>query len=577
MNHQPFLFTCGKSTSRRTVARLRVTAFATVALLFAGAGFCADALKARQAIEKPNRTGVDRTLHHTDRIYVKFRDDSNVRLRGGQLTDLGARSLAPAGPMLGRLANSRVSWRRQHSVSEERLSELRETGQRNTGKTLPDLNTAYILHLPAGLDPATVIDDLNALEVVEIALPFPLPAPPPVVPNYEPQQGYLNPAAATNGVNAKYAWTVPGGNGANVKIVDIEYAWNLNHGDLLASLIGPAPVVPAVEMTAGAGHHGTAVLGVMGGRSDGVGVTGIAWGSTFYVAAVLTANGYDVAAAITTAMASTLRPGDIIVIEQQTDGPAAGIDDWVPAEWFKPTYDAIVTAVANDVIVCEAAGNGNQNLDDPIFNVGHKPFLPENDSGAIIVGAGAAAGPTNRSRLDFSSYGSAVDLQGWGESVVTTGYGTLWFADGTNALYTSIFNGTSSATPIVAGACAAVQGAYRSAHGGGQVIGAIEMRALLQATGSPQTGANENIGPLPNLAFAIPLALVNRRIWVDFAYTGEIEAGTPAHPVKTLPLAITAVSANGAIIIKGGSTPWRGTITKPLSLHAYLGEVTIGQ
>jgi hypothetical protein len=235
-----------------------------------------------------------------------------------------------------------------------------------------------------------------------------------------------------------------------------------------------------------------------------------------------------------------------------------------------------VTAVANEVIVCEAAGNGNQNLDDPIFNAGHKPFLPENDSGAIIVGAGAAAGTTNRARLNFSSYGSAVDLQGWGESVVTTGYGDLYAADGTNALYTSSFSGTSSATPIVAGACAAVQGAYRSAHGGGQVIGAIEIRALLQATGSPQTGANQNIGPLPNLAAAIPLALVGR-IWVDFAYTGALEAGTVSHPVKSLPLAITAVPNNGAIIIKGGSTPWTGTITKPLSLHAYLGSVTIGE
>jgi hypothetical protein len=144
-------------------------------------------------------------------------------------------------------------------------------------------------------------------------------------------------------------------------------------------------------------------------------------------------------------------------------------------------------------------------------------------------------------------------------------------------LYTSTFNGTSSATPIVAAACAAVQGAYRSRHGGGQVLEPAELRALLQTTGSPQTGANQNIGPLPNLAFAIPLALVDRRIWVDFAYTGDIEAGTPVHPVKTLPLAVTAVSTNGAIIIKGGSTPWTGRIEKPLTLHAYLGSVTIGQ
>ena len=567
-----------ESHLRRVVAKLPASVLLLVALGLAD-GFCAEVLKPRQTIEKPKQTEVDRTRHSTNRIHVKFRDDSNVRLRGGQLTDLGAGALASASPVLGRWAASGVSWEREHTVSEERLSQWRETGQRNTGKALPDLNTAYILHLPAGVDPAQAIDDLNALEVVEIALAIPLPAPAPVVPDFEPQQGYLNPADTNNGVGAKYAWTVAGGNGANVKIVDIEYTWNLNHGDLSAFLIGPAPVVPLVEMTNGPGNHGTAVLGVMGGLSDGVGVTGIAWGSTLYVAAANTASGYNIASAITTAMASTLRPGDIIVIEQQRSATVTNSNDYVPVEWFKPTYDAIVVAVANEIIVCEAAGNGNQDLDGPFFNTGHKPFRPENDSGAIIVGAGAATGSTNRSRLDFSSYGSAVDLQGWGESVVTTGYGNLYAADGTNFLYTAGFNGTSSATPIVAAAAAAVQGTYRSAHGGGQVIGALEMRALLQAAGSAQTGANassENIGPLPNLAAAIPLALAER-IWVDFAYTGSPEAGTPAHPVKTLPLAITAVPTNGAIIIKGGSTPWTGTINKSLSLHAYLGGVTIGQ
>ena len=395
-----------------------------------------------------------------------------------------------------------------------------------------------------------------------------------MVPDYESQQGYLNPATATNGVNAKHAWTFPGGNGANVRIVDIEYSWNLQHNDIAATLLGPAPVVP---MNITNNHHGTAVLGVLGGNLDGVGITGIAWGSTLFAAAVSTGSNtnYNLAGAITTALAR-LRPGDIIVIEQQTEGPGAATNDWVPSEWFKPTYDAIVTAVANEVIVVAAAGNGTNNLDAAIFNTGHAPFLPENDSGAILVGAGAAPGPSERSKLEFSNWGSAVDLQGWGEGVVTTGYGDLDSADGTNALYTAVFNGTSSATPIVAGAIAALQGIIRARSGGVQTIGPLEMRAIFQATGSLQTGSSQNIGPLPNLAAAIPLALANRRIWVDFAFTGSPEGGTVSFPAKTLPLALTAIPDHGAIIMKGGNTPWTGVITKPLTLHAYLGSVTIG-
>ena len=238
-----------KSHSRRVFSGLRVFVFVLLALLLADAGFGAEVLKLRQAIEKPNRVGVDQALHFADRIYVKFRDDSNVRLRGGQLTDLGSGALTPGDSLLKSLATSGVSWERQHRVSEERLSELRQTAQQNTGKAMPDLNTAYILHLPAGLDPAKVIDDLNALEAVEIALPIPLPAPPPVAPDYESQQGYLNPALATNGINAKYAWTVPGGNGANVRVADIEYAWNLNHLDISASLLGPPPSLPKIRLS----------------------------------------------------------------------------------------------------------------------------------------------------------------------------------------------------------------------------------------------------------------------------------------------------------------------------------------
>lgn len=212
-------------------------------------------------------------------------------------------------------------------------------------------------------------------------------------------------------------------------IVDIESNWNFSHTDLNASLIGPASALVAQSNI----DHGTAVLGILGGRNDGIGVTGIAYNSTIFTAARTTAAGYDPAAAIVRATAA-LRPGDVILCEMQTDGPAAGGNDLVPIEWESASYNAIQTAVGNGMIVVEAAGNGSQNLDDPIFNTGHSPFLANHDSGAIIVGAGGsptgAAG--DRSRLGFSSFGSTVDLQGWGENVVTTGYGDLYSADGMN-------------------------------------------------------------------------------------------------------------------------------------------------
>jgi serine protease len=87
------------------------------------------------------------------------------------------------------------------------------------------------------------------------------------------------------------------------------------------------------------------------------------------------------------------------------------------------------------------------------------------DSGAIIVGAGQ---PGNRSKLGFSSYGSRVDLQGWGSSVVTNGYGNP-FSDPDTAdvtrQYTNVVGGSASASLIVAGAAVNLQGVAKELFG----------------------------------------------------------------------------------------------------------------
>ncbi len=63
-----------------------------------------------------------------------------------------------------------------------------------------------------------------------------------------------------------------------------------------------------------------------------------------------------------------------------------------------------------------------------------------------MVGAASSALP--HKRLYFSNYGSRIDTYAWGENVTTTALSG----------YTSYFNGTSSASSIIAGAAVNLQG-----------------------------------------------------------------------------------------------------------------------
>jgi hypothetical protein len=398
-------------------------------------------------------------------------------------------------------------WKRTMGASEQILDSLRARAQNTLGQQIADLNNYFILTVPASVRTEEWIDRLNALPEIELATPVSLPPPSPVPPDFQSLQGYLNPAPA--GIDAYYAWPQPGGTGTNVTVCDLEYSWNLSHQDLPVAITTWIPPGYTAQDPFLDQHHGTAVLGEIASLSNGWGTTGAAYGASVKVAPVYLNDGggplWLVATALSHAM-SNLSAGDIILIEQQTYGPnytGNGQFGLVPVEWEQPIYNAIVTAVGNGIHVVEAAGNGAENLDHPVYstgNGGHWPFLSANNSGAIIVGAGKAGGSGDRSKLFFSNYGSRVDLQGWGEKVTTTGYGDYYLAEGYFLFYTDGFGGTSSASPIVASAAALLESYYEQANA--TEMSPSDLRTHLIATGTPQTGAG-HIGPRPNLNWAL--------------------------------------------------------------------------
>lgn len=394
----------------------------------------------------------------------------------------------------------------------------------------PDLSVYYRVEAAESQDLAALAARLREQEPVQgayvkppTALPLRLNAmaaladePPVATPSFEARQGYLN--AAPGGIEARWAWTRAGGEGAGVAVIDVEGAWRFTHEDLLQNQGGvvAGPQIPDLAWR----NHGTAVLGQFSGDRNTRGVTGIcpqAVARAVSIAALGSSGAIHLAA-------NALRPGDLLLVELHRPGPRFGYqtrDDqlgYIAVEWWPDDYDAIRYAIRRGVVVVEAAGNGAEDLDDPLYDTPDagfpagwaNPFRRRaRDSGAVLVGAGAPPPGTHgadwgpdRSRLDFSNHGAAVDAQGWGREVTTTGYGDLQGGQSEDVWYTDSFGGTSSASPIVVGSVGSLQGAMRAV--GRPPRTPFQARRLLRGTGTPQQDgpgapAGQRIGARPNL------------------------------------------------------------------------------
>ncbi|HHP1041175.1 TPA: S8 family peptidase [Bacillus thuringiensis] len=307
------------------------------------------------------------------------------------------------------------------------------------------------------------------------------------------RQGYLEPAPL--GINAPYAWSINGGDGKGTTFVDMEYGWLLSHEDL---------VNQKIELMSGQNKsehhdHGTSVLGIVSAEDNNIGGIGIAPKAKVKVVSQIRDNGnYNTADAILSAV-NNMQAGDILLLEAQATYDGYGDKNYFPVEVKPDIFDAIRMGTSKGIIIIEAGANGGNDLDQFRDRNG-KQVLNRNspdfkDSGAIMVGAASARVPHKRSY--FSNYGSRVDVYGWGNAVDTTDAKPSEFI--TN-LYTSSFAGTSSASPIIAGAAASIQGIAKNNLGG--VYTPRQLRDILSdsSTGTKSNDpTSDKIGVLPDL------------------------------------------------------------------------------
>jgi serine protease len=476
-------------------------------------------------------------------IVVKFHEGTRVRLRGGSLTTLprSAREAlrlrelglseegvrADFGRLRSLIASSPLvhgGLRRLFTQDEASLESRKLRAELRSGRELADLALYYQIPLPEGTvfaDTQGLVAALNELDAIEIAYADP-PAEPAAVkeprlvtaaavtPNFQSLQGYLN--AAPQGIDAFYAWGFAGGRGSGkISIVDIEQGWRTTHEDLPALFHTWGINSSATDNV----NHGTAVLGELAARDNGLGVTGIVnrakigYSSANQQVSWFTI--YSVANAVNNAGDVTGGPGGLILIEQHKQGPANSSSctcntsqcDYIPMEYWQAEYDAIAQAVVEGNVVVEAGGNGSSNLDDAAYSSRFNRSY--RDSGAIIV---AASFSSSRNPTCWTNWGSRIDVHAWGENVMTLGYGTYYNGGTADKLYTSTFGGTSSASPIVTGAAASLQGvAINLGHG---FLHPKTVRQILRDTGTPQVPGSKNIGPMPNLRGALDLLIADR-------------------------------------------------------------------
>jgi len=459
------------------------------------------------------------TLKH--RLVVKFVDQARVRsdadggIAGASDVDLSAvRELAAA---------HGLTFAPLIRLPRTTLTALEQRAAEQSGKAQPDLAGMLIVTVPEAdaIRLEVIGQALHDLVAVEFATIQTLGNPPPgdiqpVTPDLSGNQLYAGP---NPGINSETGITI-NLNGLGIRLSDCEYGWNPDHEDLNDLDTHPEPgqtIDPAV-FALGFDSHGTAVVGETSAVSNGYGCTGLIPDADLYTYPEWSVEeGTRRVTAITNAIAGSTK-GDVVLLEMQTVGMGG---DFGPAELDPSVFVVVRAGVDAGIVVVGAAGNGDQDLDGAAYS----DYANMGSSGAILVGAGSA--DLDHDKLSFSTYGSRVDLQGWGEDVFTLGYGD--FAEyglDKKQRYTSVFNGTSSASPMVAAACVMVQQKAISSSGGPLDPSAV--RQILITTGTAQ-GSGGHIGPLPNVSKAIQaLSVISPHPWVFIPAGVGGTAGVPA-------------------------------------------------
>jgi serine protease len=468
------------------------------------------------------------------RVVVKFRDAVNLPYEDGaerylDRLDAGLRT------ELQQFGDVRLN-RLFKVMRPERIGELvSQASKRDKYYRAPNFLSFFVIDTPDGADPVALTAALRKWSQVQEVYIDPLdrsPNPPSTNPFYA-QQIYLKPPATAappapqGAIDAEFAWLQSGGRGTNQKLVDLERGAKLDQEDIVNRNI---QLLHGINNDADR-VHGARVLCIVVGEDNQIGVIGIApdIAEVAYTCQVLNALGtVNRPAAVMKAIDhfGADPVGRVLLLEVELGIPndlLSLIDVngrvWtgMPMETTLADYEAIRLATALGIVVVEAAGNGNNKLDD-FQQASSGQFVLARpggraDSGAIMVGGSTSTFPYQRAVkvspqgvVEGSCYGNRVDCFAWASDVMTYFVDPLTLQEG----YAAAFGGTSAAAAIVAGAALLVEGVAENT--GGRRLDPGQLRALLSdpapnGNTPSDTPAQDLIGVMPNLKYILQNAL----------------------------------------------------------------------
>lgn len=248
-------------------------------------------------------------------------------------------------------------------------------------------------------------------------------------------------------IGASKAWARAKGEAVTVAVLDSGI--DAGHPEFAGRLVGGISFVGGSAGPADDYGHGTHVAGLVGAlANNGVGIAGVAPNVKIMPIKVLDRNGMGTLDSVLSGIEAARDAGARVINMSLASPISSSAQDYAIAECVK----------AGMIVVAAA---GNEGTDSPSF--------PAGSPGVIAVGSTS----TSDRRSSFSNGGSHVRIVAPGEDIAST----YPRESGSYVMK----NGTSMATPIVAGVIAAMLSAKPT-------LKSAEVASILYQTGAPSTG-----------------------------------------------------------------------------------------